>query len=196
MDGQPIKPISESELARGATALKLLYSASEPSLDFVRGEAFRGFAETVLRPFAKGIEDQLYPFKSYSGLIGNGTGFTPAGDDVVAGFAAAFNHYAKGKGRKAILLPLALLKKHTVQESAVLLDYAQRGYVDEGLERLILSGLANRPLQFRKQISELASRGHTSGLDMSLGVLLLVAVASDLLRQGTALESSLRAIGN
>jgi hypothetical protein len=91
---------------------------------------------------------------------------------------------------------LAELKKRTVPESASLVDYAQRGYVDEGLEKLILAGLRNRPRQFRAELSELASRGHTSGLDMSLGVLLLVACVGDIVRHGAALESSLQALVN
>jgi hypothetical protein len=59
------------------------------------------------------------------------------------------------------------------------------------MERLILSGLGGGPAEFRSKISELASRGHTSGLDMSLGVLLMLACASDLARHGSALESFL-----
>ena len=196
MEGQRTDPIAEGDVARAATALKLLYSASQPSLDLVKGKAFGDFVSAVLRPFAHGKLDQVYLLRNYLGLIGNGTGFTPAGDDLVAGFAASFNHYARGTSRAPISLSLAELRKRTVKESASLLDYAQRGFVDEGLERLILSGLGNKPLQFRAQLSELASRGHTSGLDMSLGVLLLVAVLGDCINHGTALESLLRAIGN
>ena len=196
MDGRPTNPIAEADVVRGATALKLLYSASQPSLELVSGRAFGEFASSVLEPFAHGKMDRVYFFRNYVGLIGNGSGFTPAGDDLVAGFTAAFNHYAKGTDTVPISLPLTELKKRTVNESASLLDYAQRGYVDEGLERLILSGLGNKPVQFRAELSELASRGHTSGLDMSLGVLSLVAVLGDYIRHGTALESSLAAIGD
>lgn len=188
---RPINPIDEAEIVKGATALKLLYSASESALELVKGEAFGEFVKSVLRPLAHGSLGQVYRFRGYSGLIGNGSGFTPAGDDLVAGFTAAFNHYAKGADAAAISLPLAELRRRTVSESASLVDYAQRGYVDEGLERLILAGLGNKPLQFRAQLTELASRGHTSGLDMSLGVLLLVAGISDYMRQGGALEPSL-----
>ena len=196
MKGQPAEPISGTELVKGAVALKLLYSASESALGLVRGEGFRTFADSVLRPLARGEENQLYRLDSYAGLIGGGTGFTPAGDDLVGGFTAAFNHYASVTGREPISLPLSELRKRTVRESATLVDYAQRGYVDEGMERLILSGLGGRPAQFRASLAELASRGHTSGLDMSLGVLLLVASVNDLIGREKALESSLRAIGN
>ena len=162
----------------------------------MRGQAFERFVRSVLKPFARGSLDQAYVFRNYIGLIGNGTGFTPAGDDLVAGFTAAFNRFAKVTGRAAISLPITELRRRTVRESASLVDYAQRGYVDETMERLILSGLGNKPAQFRAELSGLASRGHTSGLDMSLGVLLLVAAAGDYISHGTALESSLGAIGD
>jgi hypothetical protein len=196
MDAQPINPIGESATAKDATSLKLLYSASATALDLVKGQAFGEFVNSVLRPLARGRLEPLYQLSNYLHLIGNGTGFTPAGDDLVAGFTAAFNHYAMVTGATTLSLPLAVLKKRTVPESALLVDYAQRGYVDEGLEKLILAGLRNRPRQFRTELSELASRGHTSGLDMSLGVLLLVASVGDIMRHGATLESSLQALVN
>lgn len=194
LNARPADPIAEDEVVRGATTLKLLYSASEAALGLVKGQAFGEFARAALRPATKGRLDQLHRFSSYSGLIGSGSGFTPAGDDLVAGFTAAFNRFAMGAGAVKISLPLAELRKRTVSESASLVDYAQRGYVDEGLERLILAGLGNDPQQFRGQIIGLADRGHTSGLDMSLGVLLSIAVINDYTRHGRALETSLAAL--
>ena len=187
-----VKPISGVEIVKAASSLKLLYSASEVSLDLVTGQAFNEFCDVVLRPLAAGRPEQAYRLPNYASLLGSGTGFTPAGDDFVAGFTAAFNFSARGIGKNPILLPLAELRRRTVLESAFLLDYAQRGYVDENLQRLILAGFDNEPLQFRAEISELASRGHTSGLDMSLGVLVLLACA----RHGKTLESALEALGN
>ena len=189
-------PISGAEIVRGAASLKLLYSASEAALDFASGRAFRAFADSVLRPLAMGRTEQARSFSNYVGLLGSGTGFTPAGDDFVAGFTAAFNYHARGTGEATILLSLAELRGRTVRESAALVDYAQRGYVDEGLQSLILAGLDGKPLQFRAHLSELASRGHTSGLDMSLGVLMLLASVSDRTREGRALESSLEVLGD
>lgn len=187
---QKLKMISGTEITRGATALKLLYSTSDAALTFVGGEVFSSFADRVLRPLAAGEYAQARRLPNYSGLLGSGTGFTPAGDDVVAGFTAAFNFYARGTGKRPILLPAEELRRRTVLESAWLVDYAQRGYVDDGLQGLILAGFRGEQLGFREKLHNLASRGHTSGLDMSLGVLMLLACVSE----GHALESFLQAL--
>jgi uncharacterized protein DUF2877 len=196
LEGKAVEPISAVEIARCASALKLLYSASEASLDLVSGRAFDAFADRVLRPLAAGRSEQAHRFPNYVGLLGSGTGFTPAGDDFVAGFTAAFNFRARGSGITPIHLPLKEIRKRTVGESAFLVDYAQRGYVDEGLQQLILAGFGGKPLLFRAQLSELASRGHTSGLDMSLGVLMFLACVSDRTKRGRTLESALGVLGD
>ena len=188
------RPISEAEIVKTANALKLLYSASETSLGLATSRDFEVFADSVLRPLAAGRLAQVYRLPNYLGLLGRGAGFTPAGDDLVAGFSAAFNYYARGEGEAVVVLPLAELKRRTVAESAALVAYAQRGYVDEGMQKLILAGFGDEPLQFRTLVSDLASRGHTSGLDMSLGVLVLLACVSDLAKHGRALESSLEVL--
>ena len=186
-----IRVMSEERIVKSATALKLLYSASESAFDLVKGQAFDGLVGSLLRPLSSGRLSPAYRLQTYQGIIGSGTGFTPAGDDIIAGFTASFNLYARSTGKKQISLPVAELKRRTVPESALLVDYAQRGYVDETLQGLILAGLGGRPSVFRAHLSELASRGHTSGLDMSLGVLLMLACASDIARRGSALESFL-----
>lgn len=192
----PIEPIAERAIVKSAAGLKLLYSASRGALELVGGRAFSEFAETVLEPIARGDTEGAYSFDNYLGLLGTGSGFTPSGDDLVVGMTSSFNFFARGSRRRRIELPLAKLLGRTVRESAYILDYAQRGFVDETVERLILSGLGNMPAKFRARISELANRGHTSGLDLSLGVVLMVAAVSDLMKHGAALGSVLMAIEN
>jgi len=189
-----VAPLSEMAIVKNATAIKLLYSASTPALELVNARAFTEFAKSVLEPMTAGDVNGAYLLRNYVGLIGSGTGFTPAGDDVVGGFVSAFNYYARGTGKRLVELPLPELRKRTVHESAHLLNYAQHGYVDEAMERLILAGLGNRQQEFRARLSDMASRGHTSGLDMSVGVLMLVAAVSDSLREGNALKKSLAAL--
>jgi hypothetical protein len=110
--------------------------------------------------------------QSYRGLIGRGGGFTPAGDDFVAGFVGTFNYIARCRRDRTISIPSRWVLSKTVPESGAILAYAAKGYVDEGLERLILSSTQGKGPGFSTELLSVASRGHTSGLDMSLGVLL------------------------
>lgn len=183
-------PMTETDIVKAATALRQLYSVSNAGLSLVEGKALEKFVSNVLLPFTGGDPRGVYAAGNYRELLGSGTGFTPAGDDLIAGFVASFNLVAKAIGADKITLPVGDLAVKTVPESAAIMDYAQRGYVDEGLESLILAAFRNEPEEFRGHIFDLAKRGHTSGLDMSLGVLLAVASVGDHERGGHALESS------
>jgi hypothetical protein len=188
-----ISPIGSTQLIKGITALRLLYDVSPSSLDLLSSKPFRDFVDSLLSPQGYGASTWLYELGSYLPLVGLGSGFTPAGDDLVGGFAAAYNHFARSKGMKVIDLPLAELAKRTVHESAIILDYAQRGYVDERLERMILSAMNNSPQEFFSELLEVTRRGHTSGIDMSLGVLLCVATIKEQTENGTV-KSCLQAL--
>jgi len=191
---ETVRPMSETEIVRAATALGLLYSVSKTGLSIFEGNALEDFGRKVLLPLAHGDPGGVYAAANFGSLLGTGRGFTPAGDDFVAGFAASFNFAAQAIGADKVHLPLDGLARRTVIESASIIDYAQRGYVDEVLESLILAGFNGQPRTFRNRIFDLAGRGHTSGLDMSLGVLLAVASVGDYEKGGRALESSLHAL--
>ncbi len=165
------------DLEKGVSTLKSLYDVSTHGPTLPGDRALKSFALEVLVPFALGRKAKVYLPDSYFGLIGRGVGFTPAGDDFVSGFVAAFNHFARVAGRREIRLSLRAVASRTVPESAAILVNSTRGYVDEGLGRLILatSGGAGG---FFDELVETARRGHTSGMDMSLGVLLAEATLS------------------
>jgi hypothetical protein len=94
-----------------------------------------------------------------------------------------------------ISIPRRQVMARTVPESAGILGYAARGYVDEVFERLLQASLENRPGGFGNELLDMARRGHTSGVDMSLGVLLCEAAVSD--SDGRpALEGCLRVLLN
>ena len=185
-----VEPVGPAALARAASSLKLLYSVSDHGQQLVESEQFRRFVNEVIVPLSKGVLGPAHSPRSFLGILGLGAGFTPAGDDFVAGFLASFNHAAASIGTSRIKLPIRVLRNRTVSESALLVDYAQNGYADEGLERLILAGLGNRPREFLRETIELAKRGHTSGLDMAEGVVFAAAAIGDLLgRTGASIEA-------
>jgi hypothetical protein len=190
---RPISPVTASTLAKGVRMLKLLYGAAPSDLNIFSDEAFRKFADSVLIPLAKGDPEEAHHLPYYLPLIGLGGGFTPAGDDFVGGFAATFNHAARVEGDVEILFSTRELAGRTVPESAALIRYAQRGYVDEELAHLITSTLGGRR-RFFEDLLQVARRGHTSGIDMSTGVLLAAAAIRDRATKEGALEKCLKGL--
>jgi len=87
-------------------------------------------------------------------------------------------------------LPRELVFSRTIPESAAILGYALRGYVDEGMERLVLKTLAGGE-GFSDELLGVACRGHTSGIDMALGVLLCEAAMADAKDRGGAFKRCL-----
>lgn len=191
-----VSPISKSELVKGVGMLRMLYDTSESRINIVSSAGFRKVVRSVMLPLARGNGAGARGVENYLPLIGLGGGFTPAGDDLVGGFAAALNHAARLKGEPLVFFSRSDLAGRTIPESAALLDYAARGYVDEELERLILSAFGERRGSFLDNLLSVASRGHTSGIDMSLGVVLCVAALSDTEKGGGALAGCLSALRN
>jgi hypothetical protein len=182
----------ERDVVKGITMLKSLYDANPSGPTLPSDEALKPFALETLVPFAEGWGARVYEPMRYLPIIGRGVGFTPAGDDLVGGFVATFNYFARCTGARQISIPLRLLEGRTVPESAALLSYASKGYVDEPFERLILGVLGGRA--FFDDILEVAHRGHTSGIDASVGVVLAGAALSDRSKGGDSLRKCLRAM--
>jgi len=165
-------------LKKGVAMLRSLYEVS-PSAPTLNGDrALKSFVRRTVVPFAYGESAQIYDPANYAPLIGRGGGFTPAGDDFVGGFAAAFNYIARCRQSRQIQIPRRTVSDRTVPESATVLIHSAKGYVDEGMERLVLKTLGGSP-GFYDELMEVAHRGHTSGIDMSLGVLLCEAAVAD-----------------
>ena len=185
---------STKDLARGVAAARSLYDVSASGPTLAGDRVLKDFVLEAVEPLAAGRREAVRRPESYLPLIGRGGGFTPAGDDFVGGFTAAYNYFARCKGEKQISIPRKLLFSGTIPESAAMLGYSARGYVDEILERLILHSLGGE--RFLDDLMTLAHRGHTSGIDMSLGALLSVAAISDMELGGNALRECSAAFWN
>jgi hypothetical protein len=168
-------------------------SASGPTLPSDR--AFRDFVDSVVSPIASGNRRAVNDVGSFLGLVGRGLGFTPAGDDFLGGFAAVYNLAARAHRWKRISFTANMLSQ-TTPESAAILNYAAKGYVDELSERFIIRSTDGRTGSFQGELFALARRGHTSGIDMSLGVLLAEASLKEASEGGAALRRCLDALWN
>jgi len=103
-------------------------------------------------------------------LIGRGSGLTPLGDDVLAGWAAT--SYALGA---RVVLPDA--RQRTTLLSATLLDCARRGEVLPEFRALVVAlrrsdASADRRHEIADAARALAAVGHTSGAGLLLGAAL------------------------
>jgi len=127
-------------------------------------------------------------------LLGLGTGFTPSGDDLLGGFLATWNSLAEMVGRSKILLDFEILRRRTNWISAKLLDYMQRELLDSQVSQAIQSSFMDGE-DFVLAVETLFSRGHTSGLDLSTGILLAISLILDIENNTKSTEAFLMRMG-
>lgn len=141
---------------------------------------------------SKFVSDGVLPFRRSNdvnllrnaalGIVGLGVGFTPSGDDLIGGFLAAYNSFTHLTGRQTINLEVDSLEIKTNWVSAKLLDYMQRQILDEEVSALIESS-ASQGSDFILALETVLPRGHTSGIDILVGVLLALGLVHDIARK-------------
>jgi len=128
-------------------------------------------------------------------IVGLGSGFTPSGDDVLGGFLSTYNSLAHNINRSKVLLDLDLVQKNTTWISAKLLDYMQCQVLDDQVQQLIRSVALGSEDEFILATETLLPRGHTSGIDISVGAILALCLISDIKGNGSNTESIARNMG-
>jgi hypothetical protein len=128
-------------------------------------------------------------------IVGLGSGFTPSGDDVLGGFLSTYNSLAHSISRSKVLLDLDLVQKNTTWISAKLLDYMQCQVLDDQVQQLIRSVALGSEDEFILATETLLPRGHTSGIDISVGAILALCLISDIKGNGSNTESIARNMG-
>jgi hypothetical protein len=128
-------------------------------------------------------------------IIGLGSGFTPSGDDTLGGFLATYNSFAKTIERAPVLLDSGLLEERTSWISAKLLDYMQRLILDEQLCFLIDSAHNGDQDALVIDLETLLPRGHTSGIDIAVGVILALSLIRDIALKKEETEIIARTLG-
>ncbi|HXW94360.1 MAG TPA: DUF2877 domain-containing protein [Nitrososphaerales archaeon] len=182
-------------LAKGVAMLRSLYEVSPAGPTLPSDPALRTFVGETLVPFANGNSRTIFSPVHYLPLIGRGGGFTPAGDDFVGGVVTVFNYVARCRRTRQVMIPSKLIHGRTVPESAMILSHSARGNVDEGTERLILASTGGG-VRFYDELLAVARRGHTSGIDMSLGVMLCEAALAQTEGESGALQKCLDTFWN
>ena len=142
---------------------------------------------------SKFVSDGVLPFRRSNDvnlirnaalrIVGLGSGFTPSCDDLLGGFLATYNSFTRLTGRETINLEGDSLESKTNWVSAKLLDYMQRQILDEEVSTLIES-CASQAGDFMLALETLLPRGHTSGIDILVGVLLALGLIHDICWKG------------
>lgn len=128
-------------------------------------------------------------------IVGLGAGFTPSGDDMLGGFLAAFNTFAPKIGRREALIDFDFLESKTSWISAKLLDYMQRRVLDDQIDQLIGVTTSNDGEKFIMALETLLPRGHTSGIDIVVGVILAISLIRDVISKGNETEAIAARLG-
>jgi hypothetical protein len=128
-------------------------------------------------------------------IVGLGSGFTPSGDDVLGGFLSTYNSLAHIINRSKVLLDLGLVQKNTNWISAKLMDYMQRQVLDDQVQQLIRSAALGNKDEFILAVETLLPRGHTSGIDISVGAILALCLISDIKANERNTESIAQSMG-
>jgi len=128
-------------------------------------------------------------------MVGLGSGFTPSGDDVLGGFLSTYNSLAHNINRSKVLLDLDLIQKNTNWISAKLMDYMQHQVLDDQVLYLIRSAALGSEDEFILAMETLLPRGHTSGIDISVGAILALCLISDIKGNEHSTESVAQSMG-
>jgi Protein of unknown function (DUF2877) len=103
-------------------------------------------------------------------MCGRGPGFTPSGDDFICGFSSLFNWLSQSLKCPPVSLPMENVYDLTTWISFKFIGYYQKLIVDEQIQGLINSIGEGRTDRYMSLLSTLSSRGHTSGIDIGIGL--------------------------
>lgn len=133
--------------------------------------------------------DQHALRKALAGLCGRGPGFTPAGDDFIAGYLAAYNWLGRALRQWPSIVPGLEFSRLTTWTSFKLMEYSAKGLLDEHAQSMLNSVAAGNVADCIRRIEIVSRRGHTSGIDFASGVVVALCVMSDSLFGMDSLKS-------
>ena len=132
-------------------------------------------------------KDSVIMQEMYS-MLGLGYGVTPSTDDFFGGLLGTVNIYLSCNTLKPLILNKNLVFKKTNWVSGYLLYYNHLGLFSNILEGFIESIFKMEYKDTINYFLSLLSVGHTSGLDMALGVLAALAVILESIHRGEFIE--------
>ncbi|AIC15848.1 oxamate carbamoyltransferase subunit AllH family protein [Nitrososphaera viennensis] len=167
-----------------AEALRTFASASGRVSSALAGEAEKGRTGCLLRPdittagllnafsgrlLSGWCDTQDGMAEALAGLCGRGPGFTPAGDDFIAGYLAMFNWLCSALELGPPIIPGGEFLRLTTWTSFKLMEYSARDLLDEQAQSMLNSVAGGRADDYVRCIEVIGKRGHTSGIDFATG---------------------------
>lgn len=153
----PVDPDAVPAVARRLDAAAERTGGATERLRQVRAE----LPEDALSALAGGRAEAV------AALLGRGSGLTPVGDDVLAGWLATAR--AAGERDGAVACSVAAQAARTTLLSATLLDCAFHGEVLPEHAALLRSLVDDRGHEADRRLAALLGVGHTSGAGLALG---------------------------
>lgn len=130
------------------------------------------------RSVTTGFEGELSA--DVEAVVGRGPGATPSGDDILTGIVLTLLHTTTGEQREHVLAAgeslVATATDRTTTISAALLAQAALGRAPESVTEAITTLLRPASNQDKRlaAVRLLTKRGHTSGVDILVGILLTI----------------------
>lgn len=152
---------------------------------------FKAFLEQLVRDKVV-INPHEFADKLTNGLLelcGKGPGFTPAGDDFIAGYLAMFNWLFGTTKLADSVIPGTEFLRLTTWTSFKLMEYSARNLLDDQAQVMINCVACNNIDAYIRTIKLISKRGHTSGLDFATGMTLALFTIVDRQHSTNVLES-------
>ncbi len=155
---------------------------------------FAGFMDQLISDNA--ILDQhefdIRILKGLQQLCGKGPGFTPAGDDFIAGYLAMSNWLSDAMKLGDAVIPGSDFSVLTTWTSFKLIEYGARNLLDDQAQHMINCVARNNIDAYIQAVGLISKRGHTSGLDFATGMTIALFTAADRVFKTSVLENILQ----
>lgn len=168
----PLRRQAVEELARALNARRL-GDGADPGPDSPFEAAVSAALEARTQRFVDAVRDGRADdaTAAATSLLGLGQGMTPSGDDWLAGFAFVAAHFPDRLETALIAVREAARQGSTVDVSLAILDNALAGRATDPLHHLLAALTGPPGPDIVAALARLAEIGHSSGIDMTLGLL-------------------------
>jgi hypothetical protein len=126
-------------------------------------------------------------------MCGKGPGFTPAGDDFIAGYMALYNWLKDSMNLGGMMVPDRRFSLLTTWTSFKLIEYSARNLLDDQAQEMINSIAGKNIDAYIRCVALISKRGHTSGIDFATGMTMALFTIADRIFKAGVLESMVQA---
>jgi hypothetical protein len=157
---------------------------------------FAGFMDQLISDCAISDQQEFDSriSKGLKRLCGIGPGFTPAGDDFIAGYLAMRNWLCDAMKLGDAVIPGNDFSVMTTWTSFKLIEYGARNLLDDQAQHMINNVAHSNIEPYIQSIRLISKRGHTSGLDFATGMTVALFAVADRVFKTSVLKSLVRTL--